>query len=309
MKTFGAIALAAFVAAVPAMAQGVRPSCAAVLESFTGLLERNDVQDVQSTLSPFQTSSGGCTARDLEIAMQGNLRIRIDKLAWSGAGFDRFVNEGVPPETLELEITAARVVPTIPDPVMQYILEEQSRLNPIDITLSSAWDATAHRLTLSALRATFRGDNEIFHSAVIESVDLSSQSALQMSAGSFSIVESTMEITSNGLFESYVLPALAAGLLSPDDDPKEQVDALKEKALEEIALFPDAIVPPASRAALRALVSDMPRPSGTLRVHMTASPGLGPARFLRLAQRSGMTDLKAIWPLLNGVELKIVYDP
>lgn len=128
-----------------------------------------------------------------------------------------------------------------------------------------------------------------------------------MSAGSFSIARVQMKLTSTGLFEAYALMPLAGGLLAGSDDPEARVDELKSAAIESVESAPAAQLPRASKDALQALISDLPHPRGTVDYLLTAEPGLGPARFLRLAKDPDVGGLEDIWPLLEGVRIDIGY--
>ncbi len=300
------VALALF--AAPLHAQGFGPGCATQWSKINDLLRQADVPGAPFTQVPRQRANG-CVVSDIVLPPQNRVEMRARSLAWSGSEMARFTDQGLPPTDLVIELDDLRIIPRIDDPVMDYLFQAQSVPSAIDLRMAARWDAEMGRLHLETVEADFPGDNFIRFEAEISGVDLSTQQSLAMSAGSFSVTRTLTEIRTNGLFEGYLLMAAGAPLLTGDDPPEEQVEALKSKALASIDAMPTGQVPAASKAALKRLVGDMPNPAGTITVAMSADPGLGPARFLGLALNRDLDDLSDIWPLLDGVRLDIRYEP
>lgn len=288
-----------------AHAQIGQPSCAAVLDRIGGLIGE---ADLFAGKTPRQ-GANRCSISDLEYEVDRNLTVRVQRLVWSGDGFKEFVADGTPPSALTVQLEGLRFAPNIGDPVMQYLMDAQAASgDAIDVTVSAQWLADDNRLLIQSAEADFPGENAIWFDAEIDGVDLSSVATAQTSMGSFSITKTQTKVQSNGLFEQYVLMALGAALLDGSETPAVRAEELKREAIAEIDALPDAIFPVPSRVALKALVSDMPNPKGTLSVDMSATPGLGPGRFLPLALSGGPEDLSAIWPLLRGVRYDVQYD-
>lgn len=237
------------------------------------------------------------------------ITMKADHVTWSGENLDRMVTDRLPPTALALDIAGLRFLPDLGDPVMTYLMEIQRRGEAVDVSLRAGWDEAERVLTVERAEARFPSGDYIRFSAEVEGVDLTDRTSIQMSAGSFGITRTLWEIRSFGLFENLVLLPIGINLLSGANDPAARIEELKAEARREIEGMPDEIVSAESRAALVAVVDDMPNPSGTLRVEMTAEPGLGPARVLPLAMsRTGLESLDDIWTLMDGVTHEITYD-
>lgn len=302
------LCLMAVLLAGGAQAQGFGPGCGTQWAAINSFLVDSGLTKAPVARTPRQTA-GGCAVSDIDLPGPDRLDVRARVLRWSGQGIGRFTDQGLPPTAITLGIEGLRFVPQIDDPVMDYLFRAQSVPGGIDVKLSAKWEAETGRLILETVEADFPGDNFIRHEAEVTGVDLSTRQAMEMSAGSFAITQTRTEIRTNGLFETYILMAIGAPLLTGEAPPEEQVATLKEKALADIAAMPDAIVAPASKDALQRLVGDMPNPAGTITIEMAADPGLGPARFLPLALNRDMEGLTDIWPLLDGVRLDVSYAP
>lgn len=290
------------------LAQQDAAACDAVWSKLNGLLAAAGVLDGPVAATAVTAERQQCMLRDLQVPAGIAGQFRARSLGWEGEGLDRFTAEGLPPTALRLTIDGIRFVPLLDEPVMQYLLAEQSVPFGVDVTLSLRWHADEGQLLLEQFEADFPGDNAVRVTAMADGIDLSSHDAMRMSVGSVALREVTANITSNGLFESYALFVVGGALLGGAENPAGEVARLKAQAIVAIDDFPAAIYPDASREALKALVRDMPHPKGTLRVAMTADPGLGPARFLSLSKRSDIAGLDDIWPLLDGVRYDIRYD-
>ncbi len=248
------------------------------------------------------TTQDGCRVTAPSLPDAGNMSVKAREMVWSGEGMARFSDDGLPPIALDLELTGMRFIPRLGDRRMSYLMEIQGFGEGIDLTLRARWDADAQRLNLSTLRLDFPGEDSLSFSATVEGVDLSDRAAMQMSAGRFAITRTVTVIRSERLFQEVLLMPLGMALLDPEGDPEAQVEKLKADALEVIADLPEASLPPDSRAALERLIADMPEPSGVLSVVMTADPGLGAARGMRLAADPDNLDA-----VLDGVVYDIDY--
>lgn len=258
---------------------------------------------------PEEITPGVCVVEAPVWRGRSYFTLKAERISWSGENLDRMATEGLPPTAVALDIAGFRVVPEIGDPVMTYLMEMQGRGEAVDISLRAGWDAAERVLRIERAEIDFPGGDYIRFSADAEGVDLTDMAAIQMSAGSFGITRTLWEIRSFGLFENLLLLPVGMNLLVGADDPAAKVAEMKETARREIAAIPDAIVPARSRAALIALVDDMPNPAGTLRIEMNAEPGLGVARAMPLAMSgSGLTSLDDIWAVMDGVRYDITYD-
>ena len=171
------------------------------------------------------------------------------------------------------------------------------------------WDEDEKVLQVAAIRLSLPEDDYVEFQARIEGVDLTSASSLQFSVGSFAMTGATLKVRSKRMFQDYLLLPLGSAVLQGAENPAEEVNEWKKLANSSIDQAPDQIVPLASKSALKALVREMPEPSGILTIDQKASPGIGPARFLPFAiggaKFEGLDDL---WQVLDGVILAITYD-
>ncbi len=251
---------------------------------------------------------GGCVASDIRLDGGPRTEFRIARIAWSGTGFDRMLADGLPPTSLKVSAKGIRVIPRTGQPVFDYAFGKQSIRGAVDLEIAASWDATAKALTLETLELDFPAENRIGVSATLEGIDLTDRDSIEASAATAAITEAFTRIETRGLFESYVLMALAPALLTEDEDPEAQVQALKVRANTLVGIAPSALLPQASKDALRRLISVMPNPNGTLAVRMTASPGLGTARGLDLSRNFVPDNFGDLWRLLDGVRLDVSYD-
>lgn len=294
--------------ALPALADDTQVYCKGVWDKLNTLLtDSRALPQAMETAAAPSRQGADCVLTGIRIAAPPSGEVHLRRIAWRGAGFDRFTGQGLPPERLLIRAEGVRFVPQINDKVMQYLLEEQSAPSGVDVTLSLRWEPDTREFRVELFDADFPGENTVQLRAMVEGVDLSSRNAMQMSAGSAALRNMTVEITSNGLFESYLLVGLGAGLLQGADDPARRVAELKAQAVDEIAAIPQSILPAPSQQALRTLIGDLPHPKGRLKIDMTATPGLGAARFLPLATQRGAITRSSIWPLLKGVRYDISY--
>ena len=283
--------------------------CTAELERMSELVARSGMAQMVPLSTAETDGEGRCRLEGLEFRAGRSVVVKADALIWSGEGRERFLRDNLPPLSLELDLTGLRVVPEIGDPVMTYLLDVQSRARPADLSIRVGWDEAENVLEWEKIELRFAGGDYVRYQAIVEDVDLSSMNAIQMSAGSFGITRTVLEVRSQGLFEAYALMPLGMALLHGEADPAARVEELKRRARSEISRLPETIFPPESKSSLANLADDMPAPAGTLRVEMTANPGLGTARGMQMALRGeDLSDLAEIWPLLEGVRYDIGYE-
>ena len=111
------------------------------------------------------------------------------------------------------------------------------------------------------------------------------------------------------MFQNFLLLPLGMALLDDAENPAARVQELKAMGLEFITDIPDAALAAGSKTALKTLISDMPEPSGILRISQSASPGIGPARAIAFAMSRG--DFEALddfLMLMQGIKIDITYD-
>ena len=99
--------------------------------------------------------------------------------------------------------------------------------------------------------------------------------------------------------------ALGTALLPPEGDMAAAAANRMAEAGVAIAGLPEATFPGRTRAALWALVQEMPNPSGVLTVDLRADPGIGPGRLAGYAINGVSTALAQAAPLFEGVVVDV----
>ena len=306
MRIFSAICAILTLASV-AQAQPV--NCNAQWSRLNDLLTKMGGIEVPIPGLIRQTSIGGCRTNGIRFPAGDHVQLRADSLSWSGRDLDRFATEGLPPTALSVYLDGVTITPDIGDPVYSYLQAIQARGKWFDLSINLDWDEDDNVLQVAAIRLSLPEDDYVEFQARIEGVDLTSASSLQVSVGSFAITGATFKVRSKRMFQDYLLVPLGFVALQGADDPAEKINELKELASASIDQAPDQLVSTSSKSALKALVQDLPEPSGILTIDQDASPGIGPARFLPFAiggaKFEGLDDL---WQILEGVTLGVTYD-
>ena len=251
------------------------------------------------------TAADGCRLETPFVPLE-RMTLKAELLRWSGEGLERFEQDGLPPVSIRVALTGARVVPDLGDPVMSYIFDLQGTARTSDVFFDAAWDADANSLWIERATVVFPSGDHVRLRATVAGVDLSDQGALMASLQSFAVTSAEADVRSHGLFEQYLLMPLGLALLDRDSDPAMQVADLKTRAIAWIDALPGAVFPEKSRAELKQLVGEMPTPKGTLSIEMTADPGLGPVRGMDLVAALEQ-DPAALWSHAEGVRFDIEF--
>ena len=215
------------------------------------------------------------------------------------------LGEGAMPERLVVRVSDLRPVFETGNPRVDYILAVQARVQSIQGDLDLAWDRAARELRLARLDIDFPGENRVTVTARATGVDLSGAGAAQMSLASAALVEADLMVRTHGLFEAYLLNLVADRLLPEDGDMEAAMAAVVAEASAAVLTLPEATFPGDSRAALVALLGELPNPAGTLAVTFRAEPGFGAARFAGFAVTGLPDTVAAAAPVLDGVTVRI----
>ncbi|SEB99666.1 hypothetical protein [Rhodobacter sp. 24-YEA-8] len=299
-------------AALPVQAQQAGPSdesCAAILHDFSQVLHSNRL-DISAT--PRSLKDGGCAFDDVVITggeryapgfYADTVTVYGSILAWDRKG-------QMPSSDIVVGATGMRFATKMGDARMDYLLGAQARVGEMVLDLRAAWDGSAKEVEISRFDLTFAGDSRILFTARAKNIDLSTPGAAQMAIMGAALTDLDLEIRSFGLFEQLLLPVLV--MMIPDTENTES-DAgfaalVSEKKLElrtAINQLPDAAFPAPSRAALAALLSDLPGPRGKLVVNFRSASGFGAARFARFALTGLPQTMKELAPLFDGTRFDI----
>ena len=230
---------------------------------------------------------------------------RMDRLRFRGAALGWIADGSSLPEGLEIAVEGLRLAVQTGNAQVDWLLAAQARPNGIDAEAALAWDPVAKVLRLERLSLDFPGENRVDASAVVTGVDLSSTGAMQMSLASFALTEAELRVQTHGLFEGYALMALGSALLPPEGDMDAAAEGLRAEALAAIGDLPGTSFSDASKAALRALVGELPNPAGDLAVTVKAEPGIGPVRFGGYAVTGVPATVAAAAPVFEGVKVDV----
>lgn len=245
-----------------------------------------------------------CVARDIR-GSDGRVEVRIDRVAWEGQGLDRLAQERIPPRALSVRVDGARTIDVTGDARLDYLRRAQARTRAISGRLDMRWDQLTNRLFLDALTLDFPGENSVGLSGQAGGVDLSSMSALRTSLGSAVLATLTLDVTTQGLFERYLLEPFLALTLAPEADPAEAMPGIRDRLIAQIEALTESSFGPDARSSLVAFVGDIPAPAGDLRLVLTADPPIG---WLRLAPYL-LGSARDPDPLLDGLRIRFDYRP
>lgn len=248
-----------------------------------------------------------CEIADLVVDFPGEYvpDWHMDRLAYRGSALGWIADGSTVPEGLEVVVQGLRLVVQTGDPQMDWLFAAQSRPNAIDAEASLSWDPAARLLRLEGLSIDFPGENLLQASASVAGVDLSSDATIEMSLSGFALTEADLRITTHGLFEWYVLMTMGPTILPSEGDMEAAFASLQKDLKAFVADLPRASFSDASKAALVALIGELPNPSGDLTLGLRAEPGLGPVRFAGYAVH-GMQELETdLAPLLRGVTVDV----
>ena len=274
----------------------------AVLPAGTGSLKAH---------SQVWMRAGFCSVDGVEITPDGQYQpgFRIAKVSWRANGLQAFLAAGTPPQSLDLKIEDLRMSVKTGNGVMDYLMRVQNDRTGIDADLSVHWEADRKRLVLDRLDVDFPGANAISATASVVRVDLTSQSAAQVSLGAMGLTDISVEVTSNELFEGYVLMPLGTVILGEATDPEVALKSFLAEAKAFVGMLPDATFPDPTKKAIRALLDEMPNPAGTFGLTLRAPGGIGSARFARYAVIDLPKPADAMAALFDGVTVTASYLP
>ena len=254
-------------------------------------------------------TDGWCEIADVVLDLPGQYvpDWHADRLRLRGSALPWALGKPALPERLEAEVQGLRLVVQTDNPQMDYLFAAQARAYPIAATLALRWDKAVNTLHLDRLDIDFPGTNAVSLTAEVGRVDLSSVGAMQMALTGFAITRARLSVTTHGLFESYGLMALGAAMLPYEGDMASAVATRKAEAGLAIAGLPEATFPGRSRAALWALVQELPNPSGRLVVDLRADAGFGPARLGGYAMTGMPASPDEAAALFEGVVLDVAW--
>jgi hypothetical protein len=300
VKAVSAIALAA--TALPSAAIG--NDCAQQWSKVSDfLVEFTDVNKMPPVLSRTM-SDGACRVSGIEFPFDRRSRMAIRSITWNGEDLERFTDEGLPPRSLNIAIDDMRRKSDFGFPDVDEAWDEMFAEASADINIVAHWDEETSKLYLDLFSIRLATGDYLTVEAVADNVDFSSKGRMQMSATGWSISTMTVGFETLGAFEQVLEDPFGSDLWGRSQDRTERVATMEAN----VDLLPDALVPQASKTAIKSFFKDTPSPKGPVRIDLTASPGLGPVRFLPFfsgLHRQG--DKETFWSMLEGIRIDVSY--
>lgn len=299
MRVLFALAVAAFsgMSALSAAAQQSADICAATWEILSDAIPLE--------LSAEVTVEGPLCVASGIVGRESLAELAIERITWEGQGLARLAEERIPPRSLVVSVDGARAVTLTGDPRTDYVRRAQAVQSAVSGRLELRWDGLTNRLFMDTLAVDFPGENTLRMSGQAGGVNLSTMSALRTSLGSAVLTNLTIDVTTFGLFETYLLERLVLTALAPTDDPETAMPRIVAGLVRQVDTLPETSFSPETKAELIDFLDDLPNPGGDMRLTVTADPPLGWIRLVPTWLNSGGTRDPAT--LLDGVRVRFDY--
>jgi hypothetical protein len=303
--------LAILLLTTPAMAQDLTTAdCTAILAAAQPTIAK---LQTPITLPDAVAQDGWCQLTDIRIVPEAEYQPQwtIRQLRFRGDGLRAFP-DGKPPTTLEIQLRKVNLEVVTGDANLDYLMAVQRGDFGIDVDFAATYDPAARILRLNRLDLDFPGPDFIGLTAQVDRLDLNSMGGMQSSVGWAGITSLGLTVTSNGLFEGYFLMAIGNLILIDRPEtiaPADYADGLISTTRATVADLPDSLIDAPSRAALDALLAEMPTPWGTLTLDAQAPAGFGTPRFMGFAMTGVPYTVQDWLPVFNGVTLTATYTP
>ena len=250
---------------------------------------------------------GWCVVENPVIDMAGQYvpDWHADRLRFRGSALNWVVDRTTAPERLELAVDGLRLVVQTGQPQFDWLYAAQAKANKTEVEVVLTWDPGARALHLETANFDFPGANRIELTALATGVDLSSSGAMQMSITSFALTRVDLQVQTHGLFEGYALMSAGPLLLPSEGDMDAAAKDLRAEITAGLADLPQTTFDAKSKAALAALIAELPNPKGVLSLSLSADPGFGPARLSGYAIKGVPDRLADAAALFDGVVVNI----
>lgn len=299
-------AMVAGLLAGPAVAQD-RMTAQECTDSWQTLA--SDISQVATAIPVSVDADGWCRIEDQTIALQPRNALRAEVVRWRASDIARFVDQGLPPRSLDVDITGVSISAKTGDPVFDYLFALQASRSNLALGLSVRWDGVQNTVTVDKAYIEFDATNRVGMTARIDNIDLTNLVSMQASAGAAGLSELSATVDFDGWFETHAALALGTALLqSGDVAPEAQVESLKTMAIDFVTQLPDATMQETSKTDVIAFVSTLPQPRGQLQIDAAASPPFGAARALPFAMIGDAGSIKgALEAALDGVNIRVAW--
>ena len=257
-------------------------------------------------------SADGCVFRDVRFLPYGverGVSLKARSVTIGGRGFDMAEDGWISFDALSVSVDELRFVPVTGDPAMNWLFDVQNARNGIDVDLMAERQGEGPGWEIQKLTAVFPGDgNRIDFNARIDRLDLSSKSAVAVSGPTSRLMSADLTIETHGLFEAYALMALGAPLMGRDEDPAAAFEGMKATATDIVGKLDEASVPSQSKEALRAVISELPNPSGKLTLTFASENGFSSANFVPVILAGFGDPVAAANSILTGTTVQVGWE-
>ncbi|MCB6178659.1 hypothetical protein LHP98_11020 [Rhodobacter sp. Har01] len=300
---FGLVACAAVtLLAAPARAEVTDQTCRLAWAQLSARMETTAETIVSGMRQP--AHDGWCRVTRLVLDLPGAHQpdVHIDRLSVRGGMVDWLTGAEGAPGALELTATGLRLVAD--NGLVDDGPKAQVWPKTIDMAVSLRWDAEARLIEVEQLTLDLPGENDIALFATLSGGQGLASLFSPPEALGLAVTEARLSITSHGMFETHLLPAMALAVVPGEDDVGAAAEALRVQALATIADLPADSFPDATKDALSRLVQELPRPAGRLNLAFHANPGFGPVRFAGFALTGVPKSMAEAAPLFQGVTVE-----
>lgn len=235
---------------------------------------------------------GWCVAKDINATDVYNTPdVNFRRLAWQGQGEP---SSNALPTRFGLQ---ARIEPGSASNRSNLPGRAAASRNGVNLHATLKSDADAGTIEVSQFKFDFPGDNSLDLSFRLHGVDLSSASALQISALNTKVELVRLELQSDGRLRNYFEQTIA------------EIDEIKPsnraKVSQLISAFPDTFMSNQSQSAASRLLADLPDVRGDAMLELSSDAGFSPARFF-VSKTSNPGD-HTLEQALDGLTFKVEY--
>lgn len=221
-------AIASLALTTSAMAQTERLTLAECRQSwarFAQLIEADPSQSVSAR------ASGLCEVLSVSADRWGGFTIKA--LRWRGANFSRFIDSGLPPESLRLELDGGAME-----------VAQLGALFLLSADLAIAWDKRANTVNLSLLDVDLASDMNVSLTALLNDVDLSDHSTMAQTTATPKVKSMRFDVVG--------------------------AQATHLAIINQLSRLPDDVFVPGAKARLRDAVAN---PAGALSIDVNTQVG------------------------------------
>lgn len=277
--------------------------CARQWSTFANFLVTFGNADTLPPVIARSMADGGCRVSGIEMPYDRRSRLMIKSVTWSGDDMDR-IYDGLPPRSLNIALNGISRKSTFGMPEVDSEIDKYFATLSADIAFVAHWDEARRQASLDLLSISTEQGDYLTVQAVADNVDFGSMAKMQMSAGGFSVPNARIIFDTVGTFEKLLTDPFGSALWGRSQDRAKQIASMEDN----VDLLPDTVVSQASKRAIKAFFRDAPKPSGALRIDISATPGLGPVRFLPYVTGLAATGQpEDIWAMLAGVQFDVNY--